>query len=324
MNHIVQTLPILILCPHQRCNCRCVMCDIWKRTDETEMPLDVLRRHLRDIESLGVKWVVFSGGEPLMHSDLFRLCSLIRSAGIRVTILTTGLLLERHAQAIVDSVDEIIVSLDGSAAIHDRIRRIPGAYGCLVRGIRKLLALEPAFPIAARSTIQRLNHRYLSETARAAKSLGCQSISFLAADLGTRAFNRSEDWSDSQDEPIALSKCQIPDLETAICELLQEWRGFVLEDAEKFSRIVRHFRAHLGLAEPVAPLCNAPWVSAVVEADGSIRPCFFHNPIGKLGAKGLLDVVNGFDALAFRSRLDVATNPICKCCVCSLNWKGSA
>ena len=30
-------LPILVLEPHSRCNCRCVMCDIWKRTDALEI-----------------------------------------------------------------------------------------------------------------------------------------------------------------------------------------------------------------------------------------------------------------------------------------------
>ena len=56
--------------------------------------------------------------------------------------------------------------------------------------------------------------------------------------------------------------------------------GFVLENPDKLRRIVHHFRAHLGLAEPVAPRCNAPWVSAVIESDGTVRPCFFHEPIG--------------------------------------------
>ena len=48
--------------------------------------------------ALGVRWVVFSGGEPLMHSDLFRLSDRLRESGIRTTILTTGLLLREILQ----------------------------------------------------------------------------------------------------------------------------------------------------------------------------------------------------------------------------------
>src|SRR5205085_1498683 len=113
-------LPILILYPHSRCNCRCVMCDIWKTTDAREITAADLDRHLEGIESLGVRWVVFSGGEPLMHSDLFRLCARLRLLRIRLTILSTGLLLEQHAQSITEHLDEVIVSLDGPREIHDR------------------------------------------------------------------------------------------------------------------------------------------------------------------------------------------------------------
>jgi hypothetical protein len=35
----------------------------------------------------------------------------------------------------------------------------------------------------------------------------------------------------------------------------------------------------------------------------------------------LLDVLNGPEAIAFRTGLDVATNPICRRCVCSLHWR---
>src|SRR5258706_8849347 len=132
---------ILILYPHSRCNCRCVMCDIWKTTDAREITVADLDRHAADIESLGVRWVIFSGGEPLMHSDLFRLCARLRPLGIRLTILSTGLLLEKYAQAIVEHVDEVIVSLDGPPAVHDRIRRVAAAFGQMRSGVRALLGL---------------------------------------------------------------------------------------------------------------------------------------------------------------------------------------
>jgi radical SAM protein with 4Fe4S-binding SPASM domain len=70
--------------------------------------------------------------------------------------------------------------------------------------------------------------------------------------------------------------------------------------------------------ESISPRCNAPWVSAVVESDGAIRPCFFHKAIGNIHEGSLLDVLNGDEALRFRRELDVSTNPTCRNCVCSL------
>jgi radical SAM protein with 4Fe4S-binding SPASM domain len=66
----------------------------------------------------------------------------------------------------------------------------------------------------------------------------------------------------------------------------------------------------------MAPLCNAPWVSAVVEADGTVRPCFFHRPLGNIHEKALIETLNGEAAVDFRRRLDIANDPICQRGVC--------
>jgi MoaA/NifB/PqqE/SkfB family radical SAM enzyme len=91
-----------------------------------------------------------------------------------------------------------------------------------------------------------------------------------------------------------------------------------VESPAKLRRIATHFRAHAGLEPHVAPRCNAPWVSAVLEANGDVRPCFFHPPIGNASAASLLTILNGPAALAFRESLNVAENPVCRRCVCSL------
>jgi MoaA/NifB/PqqE/SkfB family radical SAM enzyme len=94
--------------------------------------------------------------------------------------------------------------------------------------------------------------------------------------------------------------------------------GFVVENAGKLRRIVQHFRAHLGQGENVAPRCNAPWVSAVIEASGDVRPCFFHPVLGNIHRQSFNDIINGREALSFRASLNVARNDTCKRCVCSL------
>jgi Fe-coproporphyrin III synthase len=312
-------LPILILSPHSRCNCRCVMCDIWKVTDAAEISADDLERHVASIEGMGVEWAVFSGGEPLMHSDLFRLCAILRRRGIRLTILSTGLLLERHAHAIVTHVDDVIVSLDGPREIHDRIRRVPGAFDRLAAGVRSIRSLRPDFPIAARCTVQRLNCSSLRATVMSAREIGLNGISFLAADLTSTAFNRPAPWTPERQSSVGLATEDLAALESEIESIIlaNQCEGFVAESPEKLRKIVRHFSG-----EATAPLCNAPWVSVVVEADGVVRPCFFHPPIGKIDDRAsLMDVVNSAKAIAFRESLDVAANPTCRHCVCSLNYK---
>ena len=320
MNPAISSLPILILYPHSRCNCRCVMCDIWKVDTAEEISASELEGHLADLLKLRVEWIVFSGGEPLMHSDLFRLADLVRRHGIRTTLLSTGLLLGRYSRRLVESIHDVIVSLDGPPPLHDSIRRVSGGFNLLAEGVRSLRAARPGYPVAARSTVQRANYSRLRETVATARELHLQSISFLAADVASTAFNRPLGWPVDRQAAIAPALDELPALEAEIDALIreEEGRGFVLESPAKLRRILRHFRAHHGLEDPESPRCNAPWVSAVLESDGTVRPCFFHPSIGNARIDGLAGAVNGPRAVEFRSSLRVEENPVCRRCVCSL------
>jgi MoaA/NifB/PqqE/SkfB family radical SAM enzyme len=325
VNPVIASLPILVLDVHSRCNCRCVMCDIWKRDTVQEIHPDDLARQLPAIEKLRVQWVVLTGGEPLMHSGLFSLCTPLRRLGIRITLLTTGLLLSRYAEDVAREINDVIVSLDGPPAIHDSIRRVPNAFQHLRDGIRALRRVDPKFPVSARSTVQRANAFHLLETVDAARELGCDSISFLAADIHSPAFNRSAELSPESTRSLLLKEDELGRLSAEVEKLIEsgECGGFVAESPAKLRRIVDHFRWYLAIGQPVAPMCNAPWVSAVMDSSGAVRPCFFHRPIGHAGSGMALDtVLNGPEAIAFRSSLRIAENETCRKCVCSLNWQG--
>ena len=319
----IRELPVLVLFPHNRCNCRCLMCDIWKISEVREITAKDLEPHLASLRALKVRWVVFSGGEPLMHSDLASLAAVLRPEGIRLTLLTSGILLEQRSATLASCVDDVIVSLDGPPEVHDAIRAVPGAYRRLERGICALRKLRPQLLVQGRCTVQKTNLRELRATVRTARELKLNSISFLAADVTSRAFNRPHGWSQERQAGTALNAIDIEQLDFEIETLIREFQrdiecGFVSENPEKLRRIVLHFRAHFGQVQPVAPRCNAPWVSAVVESDGTVRPCFFHNPIGNIHVSAISAILNSDAAMKFRRGLNVADNPTCRQCVCSL------
>lgn len=324
--HVVTHLPIVVLNVHSRCNCRCVMCDIWKRDVASEITAAELERHRESFRSLGVRWVVLSGGEPLMHTRLGELCTFFRDLNIRLTLLTTGLLLERRSAEITDFFDDVIVSLDGPAEVHDGIRRTPGGFSMIHKGIARLRQRRPQMVIKARTTVQKANHLWLSDTVGAALNVGFSGISFLAADLTSEAFNRPLLWPMDRQDSIALTESEVYSLSNEIGRLIvtrneQIRSGYIAESPAKLRRIVSHFRAHLGLESPRAPECNAPWVSAVIEADGAVRPCFFHRPVGNIHNGTLEEAVNGDSGLSFRQSLDISRNPTCRRCVCSLHYE---
>ena len=98
--------------------------------------------------------------------------------------------------------------------------------------------------------------------------------------------------------------------------------GFVAESPAKLRRLPQYYAALLGRAPFPDVQCNAPWVSIVIEADGAVRPCFFHDPIGNIRASSLQKIIAS-DLRAFRESFDVGGNAICRRCVCSIKtgWR---
>jgi len=182
------------------------MCDIWKRKDGREFHAADLERHRESIRTLGVKHVVLTGGEPLLNRELDAICEFFRDLGLRVTLLTTGLLLQKKADLVARGFDDIIISIDGPPEIHDRIRRVSGAFQTIQKGVMEVRARRPRIPISCRTTVQKLNHIHLRATVSAARFLGLNGISFLAADISSTAFNREERWPPERQSEIALSR----------------------------------------------------------------------------------------------------------------------
>jgi MoaA/NifB/PqqE/SkfB family radical SAM enzyme len=256
----------------------------------------------------------------------------LKRRAVRTTVLTTGLLLAKHAASITDSVnavthsiDDVILSIDGPPEIHDAIRRVPGGFAEIQRGVQALRQQMARYPIAGRCTVQSANFRHLRRTVLAAQQLGLDSISFLAADVTSTAFHRPDGWPPARQAEVALDAAEIEIFRAEVEDLIQVCSkeietGYIRESPDKLRRLVHHFEAQLGQRELAAPRCNAPWVSAVVETNGTLRPCFFHPPIGNVRLQGLRGALNSPEAAAFRAGLDVASDPICRRCTCSLHW----
>lgn len=322
--HRISALPIAILMPHSACNCRCVMCDIWKDNKSLQQLTETdVTGLLASLKQLGTSLVVMSGGEALLNPNFFRLCEILKKAGIKVSLLTTGLTIRHHAEDLVKWVNDIIVSLDGDQQLHDAIRNIPGAFQKLKDGVQYIHSLKPSYRITARTVIHRLNFWNWASIIHQAKQIGLDQISFLPADVSSHAFNRQMAWEEPRQHEILLSERELPELQNIINRLIIENKndfknGFIAESPKKIQHIYDYYAAYYGLNPFPHKRCNAPWVSAVVEADGSVRPCFFHDTIGNVRNNSLSGILNSVEAVNFREALNMSTNKTCVKCVCSL------
>jgi Fe-coproporphyrin III synthase len=324
LTHKIYSLPIVVLMPHSSCNCRCVMCDIWKANhNKKEISTEELDKHLGAFKMLKVKEVVLSGGEALLHSDFWRLCTSLKSIGIRLTLLTTGLLLERHEDKILENIDEIIVSIDGSEPVHDAIRNVPNGFSRISRGVNALKKKNIDLRISARCVLQKRNFRDFANIVRSAIAMKLDQVSFLAADTSTMAFNHPQELDSATKNDIVLNLDEAIEfeqiVEASFLELCDAYESrFIAESQNKMRKIVQYYKAINAVGDFPAPICNAPWVSTVIDTDGNVLPCFFHRPLGNIYQSDLISILNSREAIAWRRQLEMSQDPICRKCVCSL------
>jgi MoaA/NifB/PqqE/SkfB family radical SAM enzyme len=301
------------------------MCDIWKGNHNLrQLNEKDIQGLLTSLKKFGTRQVLMSGGEALLNPNFFRFCEMLNKEKIKVSLLSTGLTLKKNSTLLVGYVNDIIVSLDGDEETHNRIRNIPGAFQKMKEGIAAIKRLNPDFKICGRTVIHQLNFRKWPSIIAAAKEIGLQQISFLPADVSSQAFNRELTWVEKRQHEILLSKDDLPDLEKIIEKLLINnsidfENDFIAESPEKIKKIYSYYAAFYGLNEFPFKRCNAPWVSTVIEADGNVRPCFFHESYGNIRQQSLDKILNSDKAIDFRKNLDMDKNEICKKCVCYLN-----
>ncbi len=321
----ISALPIVILMPHSACNCRCVMCDIWKDNKNLkQLSEQDVSGLIGSFRKFGTRQVVMSGGEALLNKNFFRFCEILRKLDIRITLLSTGLTISRHIHELSEWVNDIIVSIDGPPAVHDAIRNINGSFALMREGVLQLKSLKPGFRITSRTVIHRLNFRHCADTIESAREMGIDQVSFLPADVSSHAFNREVLWSDNRQHEILPDLEELKELEKILDGIVENFssdfeNGFIAESPVKLRKIYDYYGAFYGLNEFPYKKCNAPWVSTVIEADGTVRPCFFHSSIGNIRNNSLDEILNDKKAIEWRRSLDTDTNETCKKCVCYLN-----
>ncbi len=168
----------------------------------------------------------------------------------------------------VEYCDDIVVSLDGPADVHDRIRNVPRGFERLARGAAAVNSAAGSrganVALSARCTVQKQNYRQLCATVRAAHEIGLSRISFLAADVTTDAFNRPAGWDDEHVAQVALSREDLPLLLQELDLLERDHAedfasGFIAESPMKLRRrLHQYYAALLGQGDFHPNACNAP------------------------------------------------------------------
>jgi Fe-coproporphyrin III synthase len=308
---------LLVLELSAHCDQACVHCDIWRGASAAgpELGLGERLRVVDEALAEGAREALLTGGEPLLSADVWPVAARLRAGGARVMLCTNGMGLARHAVEAARLFHEVYVSLDGPDAVsHDGLRG-NASFTRLAAGIAALRAQSPRPQIVARSVVHAGNVERIADTVSAARRLGADYLSFLPVDVSSAGFGGRP----LARQTLVPSEAQVRRLEEVIDELGDD--GFVLESGDKLRRLARHLAASAGRRAFERPRCDAPRWSAVVTADGRVKPCFFHAPVGDVRA-GMRRTRRSPGYRAALERIE-APNDTCARCVCP-KWRGPA
>lgn len=102
------------------CNYNCLYCganDVATEDLDTATTLSLID----EMSKMGTKFLLLSGGEPLLRNDIGVIVEYSKKKGFFVSINTNGSLIPDKAKEI-ENVDSVAISLDGPADINDSIR----------------------------------------------------------------------------------------------------------------------------------------------------------------------------------------------------------
>ncbi len=136
--------PLVVWNATRRCNLACAHCylDARDRAGSDELTTEEARAFIADIAAMRCPVLLFSGGEPLQRPDVFELGRFAIQQGLRAVLSSNGTLVTPEvAQRIAEvGFSYVGVSVDGTAATHDELRRKKGALDAAITGIKNCLA----------------------------------------------------------------------------------------------------------------------------------------------------------------------------------------
>jgi MoaA/NifB/PqqE/SkfB family radical SAM enzyme len=277
----------------ERCNARCVHCDIWKNKGGEPGPaVEEWQRVLDDLRDwLGPVQVTLSGGEALLRPYSVDLAARASASGLFVEVLTHGYWLDqsRIRKLALANPWRITVSLDAVSDTHSRIRGRPDFFPTTMKSIETLLRLRRelalGYDLCLKTVVMEHNLDEIAEVAR------------FATNGGMRVFYQpiEQNYNTPEDPLWFTSGANWPrDIDRAVRvveDLIRLKRqGLPIDNSlEQLQAMALYFRNPAGLriatqthnAHEKRPLCSAT-TTLQFQANGDVKSCAYSEPIGNI------------------------------------------
>jgi heme d1 biosynthesis radical SAM protein NirJ len=151
--------PVVIWNLIRRCNLACRHC--YSISADHDFPGELSTAEIfavmDDLRAFGVPVLILSGGEPLLHPDIFPISARAKQMGFYVGLSSNGTLVDdgNIDRIVAQRYDYVGISIDGLRDTHDRFRRRAGAFDASLRALR--LCREHGIKAGMRFTLTRDN-----------------------------------------------------------------------------------------------------------------------------------------------------------------------
>jgi Fe-coproporphyrin III synthase len=342
----------LVLVVNNFCNLRCKMCDVGLHdtrsvfyahligTDPRNMSLELLETVLAQASRFSPRpRVGLAFTEPLIHKHIVAFCRAIVRAGFFCSITTNGYLLPRLAEELVEiGVHEIVVSVDGPAAVHDSIRGRAGSFRRLFDGVTELNRArtearrkQPVVRFSYTLTDENYEHMldFVKEVERLRPaSFNFSHLNFISSEM---ADVHNARWRDV----LPVTRSNLGSIEPGAIPLapmwdaLQELKAYarshdslppvtIVPDLSSPSRLETYYRRPLQFVG--GRRCTDPWRMLMIRTDGTVIPAHgrcYDVPVGQIREEPLTSIWNNDAFRDFRRLLQEndGTLPACaRCC----------
>jgi len=127
-----------------RCNLSCLHCYSKAELDSVDtLSTEKIMETLPKLKENGIKFLIFSGGEPLTRHDIYDIAERCKELGIVTYLSTNGLYVKKsNAEKILDTFNYIGISIDGSPKVHDAFRGLEGSFDASMKAVDLLNSYE--------------------------------------------------------------------------------------------------------------------------------------------------------------------------------------
>ena len=254
-----------------RCNCRCKICDVWRKTPSAdEMSTREILQLLDEARNLNFVAYLAWGGEPLIRPDIFEILQHARDINFYTIIITNGVNLFEKAEKLAEGADLTLVSIDHHSDYHDEMRGVKGIFARAVKGIVRLR--QRGGRAAINCVLSKLNIDDVGKVTKLARRLGVKI-----------AFDPMEVFPGYNDE-YSLSAGE---LRRAFSEIrcLREQGYPILNSYEYMDHIINHTEYS----------CAQPSIFVMVTEDGKVKPFWCQKTrkvLGDLREQSLSEIIH--------------------------------